>query len=119
MKNINNYSKENKIYINKEKTTLMTGEGFRENLVAIKESFFEATNRKPKYKLPEVKPNMNVFSENSGKIKFIWLGHSSLIFNIGGKIILTDPVFSDYASPINLGVKRFQKLSLDLMNYQM
>jgi len=44
------------------------------------------------------------------------LGHSSLLFKIGGQFWLTDPVFSDRASPFSfLGPKRFHKppISID------
>lgn len=101
MKNIRNYSPETKRFINKEKTTLMSGEGFKENIKVLRETFFESSKRKPKNKLPEVKPNLNSFSENTGKLKFIWFGHSTLLLNIGGKTILIDPVFSESASPVS------------------
>ena len=37
----------------------------------------------------------------------IWIGHSTFLINIEGTIVLTDPVFSDRASPVKIaGPKR-------------
>jgi L-ascorbate metabolism protein UlaG (beta-lactamase superfamily) len=41
-------------------------------------------------------------------IKACWFGHSTVILNVNGKIILTDPVFSLRASPFSfMGIKSF------------
>ena len=62
----------------------------------------------PSNKLPEEKINLDIFLENTDRVKFIWLGHSSLLINFEGKVILVDPVFSKYASPLSFVGKRFQ-----------
>ena len=37
----------------------------------------------------------------------IWIGHSTFLINIEGTVVLTDPVFSDRASPVKIaGPKR-------------
>lgn len=36
-----------------------------------------------------------------------WLGHSTFLIKIGGKVILTDPFLSDIASPFFIGPRRF------------
>ena len=37
----------------------------------------------------------------------IWIGHSTFLMNIEGTVVLTDPVFSDRASPVKIaGPKR-------------
>lgn len=46
------------------------------------------------------------------------LGHSTVLLKLGGEYVLTDPVFSDRASPLNwLGPKRFHEppISLDAL----
>lgn len=45
---------------------------------------------------------------NSADDKLVWLGHASFLLQTAGQTLLTDPFFSDYASPFtNLGPKRF------------
>jgi L-ascorbate metabolism protein UlaG (beta-lactamase superfamily) len=62
----------------------------------------------PDRPIETVKFDKIAFVKPSDKVKICWFGHSSLIMNVEGKIILTDPVFSEKASPVSLfGVKRF------------
>lgn len=68
----------------------------------------------PAEKLPELTPDLNMFSKASEALKMIWLGHSSFLINLNGFHILIDPVFSDAASPFSFIVKRFQKPVLEL-----
>ncbi|MBF0238853.1 MAG: MBL fold metallo-hydrolase [SAR324 cluster bacterium] len=49
------------------------------------------------------------------ELKFARLGHSSLLLQLGGKIWLTDPVFSERASPVQwAGPKRFHPVPIAL-----
>jgi L-ascorbate metabolism protein UlaG (beta-lactamase superfamily) len=53
--------------------------------------------------------NKDFFVKNDGELKVSWFGHSTLILNIEGKIVLTDPVLSQKASPVPFaGVKSFE-----------
>ncbi|BBD07519.1 uncharacterized protein DFE_0793 [Desulfovibrio ferrophilus] len=46
--------------------------------------------------------------ESSGDLGVTWLGHSTALIHIEGKLILTDPVFANRVSPLPLlGPKRF------------
>ena len=74
----------------------------------VAEYFQRKTTRVPKTKLPEIKPDFDKFLEASEDAKFIWLGHSTFLVNMGGQTILVDPVFESYASPFPILVKRFQ-----------
>lgn len=59
---------------------------------------FLVTNndRKPDVKLPTQKVDFNqITNTESDELKVTWVGHSSQIINIDGKIILTDPVFEN------------------------
>ncbi len=71
--------------------------------------FFSSNGTKPKKKLPEVKPDVKEFLKPTSSLKVIWFGHSSLLLNIDGKIILVDPIFSSAVSPIKVFARRFQK----------
>jgi len=52
------------------------------------------------------------------KDKFIWYGHSTVLFRVSGKNILVDPMFGPDASPIGpLRTPRFSKNSLDLIDH--
>src|SRR3546814_16742052 len=50
---------------------------------------------------------MNV---QSGEMKAVWVGHATVLVQAGGLNILTDPIWSDYASPfLPLGPERVTK----------
>jgi len=81
----------------------------------LKEWFSMRDAAEPADKLPEQMPDLAEFVEPAEKTKLIWLGHSTFLLNIDGVIVLVDPVFSDYASPLSFAAQRFQAsvLSLD------
>lgn len=47
-------------------------------------------------------------SHEDSILKITWFGHSSVLMKIGDKVILTDPVFSPYASPLPFTNKSFK-----------
>ena len=76
---------------------------------------FNSNQGDPETPLPVVNnPNLTDFKNNKTGLKFIWLGHWTVLMSIDGKTILVDPVFSDYASPIPIAAKRFQESALTL-----
>lgn len=49
--------------------------------------------------------------------KFVWYGHSTVLFRISGKNILIDPMFGPDASPIGpIRTRRFSENSLNLID---
>ena len=53
-------------------------------------------DRKPDVELPAQKVDFEqIINAKSDELKVTWVGHSSQIINIDGKIILTDPVFEN------------------------
>jgi len=58
----------------------------------------KSSRRLPSSTFPVVKPDFAKLSKM--KDGFIWFGHSSFLLRLGGKNIMVDPVFSNYASPI-------------------
>ncbi len=70
---------------------------------------------RPNYRLPEVIPNLKEFASYKEGIHYIWFGHSTILVNFDGVIILFDPVFSRYASPFSVPVaERFQPSIINL-----
>ena len=46
--------------------------------------------------------------ENKDRMSFTWIGHASVLIQLDGKNILTDPIWSERCSPISfIGPKRF------------
>lgn len=68
-------------------------------------------NREPKSPLQTVSFDKEAFLKADSGITYTWFGHSSVLLNINGKIILTDPVFSEKASPVWFGAKRFNYIN--------
>lgn len=106
-----NYSSESGRYIN-TKPNRPYKFGFCDTLSVAYKFLFETGARSPQALLPEVKPDLASFLVPGQKVKFVWFGHSTLLLNIDGRIVLLDPVFSGHASPFSWMVKRFQPAAL-------
>jgi hypothetical protein len=65
--------------------------------------------RVPDQTLPTVNLTKDSFSTPPASgLRITWLGHSSVLFEIDGYVVLFDPVFSNRVSPLPiLGPKRF------------
>jgi L-ascorbate metabolism protein UlaG (beta-lactamase superfamily) len=60
--------------------------------------------------------DLESFSEKDAD-KFVWYGHSTVLFRISGMNILVDPMFGQDASPIGpIRTKRFSQNTLDLID---
>ncbi len=74
---------------------------------AAKEQFFGDQMRYPTSQIPSLSVNPATIGKGADT-RVTWLGHSSLLIEVGGRVVLTDPVFSDRASPLSfVGPKRF------------
>ena len=81
----------------------------------LKEFLSGRKNRQPPEPLIIERLDSDQFHD--GKDKFIWYGHSTVLFRVSGKNILVDPMFGPDASPIGpLRTPRFSKNSLDLID---
>ncbi|MHC5074621.1 MAG: MBL fold metallo-hydrolase [Planctomycetota bacterium] len=72
--------------------------------------------RFPVEPLPIVKLSKETFSKplDSG-LRLTWLGHSTVLVEIDGNIVLFDPVFRERASPLSfLGPKRFHPIPVSI-----
>lgn len=80
------------------------------------DSFIKTKGRTPKSPLPIESFNKEEFLAQSDSAKFIWFGHSVVLLNVEGKIILIDPMLGPNASPIApIKTKRFSEHTLDII----
>lgn len=63
----------------------------------------------PEKPLPSVRPDFASFLAGKDSFRYMWLGHSTVLMNLAGTFLMTDPVFSDCVSPIPVMMHRFQK----------
>lgn len=104
-----NYSVESGEFINLPSTMTKSKEmSFTETLSVMKKIFLDKATRAPQVKLPEVKPDLTEFLIKSDFVKFVWLGHSSILMNLDNRTILIDPVLGKSASPFDFLIARFQ-----------
>jgi N-acyl-phosphatidylethanolamine-hydrolysing phospholipase D len=58
--------------------------------------------------LPVIKPDPIVFDPPPAKMMYTWIGHATGLLQFDGISVLTDPLFSERASPVSFaGPKRF------------
>lgn len=81
---------------------------FSEHVHMFWQFFFADNDRVPNKELPQQKVNVTeMFSNTSSGLKVSWLGHSSLLINMDGQTIITDPIFERKVSL--MGPTRFNK----------
>jgi N-acyl-phosphatidylethanolamine-hydrolysing phospholipase D len=98
-----------------------TPEGFRNNYVESVAKPFSALLRwkmdqardhlppPPRETIPVVAPELARLKANSTQASVTWIGHASTLVQCGSLNVLTDPIFSDRASPLAFaGPKRAQ-----------
>jgi L-ascorbate metabolism protein UlaG (beta-lactamase superfamily) len=80
------------------------------------EFFFGGRGRVPRAPLPLERPHETWQKPVSASgLRVTWLGHSTVLLEIDGVRILTDPVFGDRASPVSFaGPKRFHPVPAKL-----
>ena len=107
---------------------LWTGEGFCNQhpvlpglrdpgalMPSMKDFLFGGERRTPQAPLPSVDPRAAWHRPSASGLRATWLGHSTVLLEIDGHRVLTDPVWAQRASPFRLvGPKRFQPVPLSL-----
>ena len=85
------------------------------SLAIMSDFFFGGKKRVPQGPLPVESPLAAWATPVSSGLRVTWFGHSTLLLEIDGVRILTDPVFGDYASPVSFaGRKRFHPVPATL-----
>ncbi|MFC2104533.1 MBL fold metallo-hydrolase [Bacteroidota bacterium] len=90
---------------NIEKTRMMTAEISRGKI--IKKFIKGVENDRPDEPIESVEFDSADFLKNNSGITYTWFGHSSVLLNLKGKIIIIDPVFTKAASPVSFFNKSF------------
>jgi L-ascorbate metabolism protein UlaG (beta-lactamase superfamily) len=107
---------------------LWSGDGFRNihpvieglrdptaKMPTVSEFLCGGERRMPKFKLPAVNPYEAWLKKPDSGLRATWLGHSTVLLEIEGYRVLTDPVWGPRASPSRLiGPKRFQPVPIAL-----
>lgn len=76
---------------------------------------FGGRSRRPKIVIPVENPVETLAAPPPSGLRLTWLGHSTLVIEIGGVRVLTDPVFGPRASPVSFaGPKRFHPVPLPI-----
>lgn len=84
-------------------------------LPTLGEFFFGRQARVPAGPLPMVDPRPRWASAPSGAWRATWLGHSTVLLELGGARLLTDPVWAERASPLAFaGPRRFQPVPVSV-----
>ncbi len=74
----------------------------------LRNQFFYDEVRVPSTPIPVVPVSLEQMElRDEDSLRAFWIGHASVYVEIDGYRVLTDPVFSDYASPFDIGPKRF------------
>lgn len=71
--------------------------------------------RAPRSALPVLDPRQDWQQAPTSTLRITWLGHSTLLLELDGITILTDPVFGDRASPVSFaGPKRYHPVPVPI-----
>ncbi|MFC2151622.1 MBL fold metallo-hydrolase [Bacteroidota bacterium] len=90
---------------NLEPTKMMTGTESRGKV--IKKFIKGVENGRPDEPIESVEFDSVSFMRNNNNITYTWFGHSTVLLNIKGKVIIIDPVFTKAASPVPFFNKSF------------
>ena len=86
-----------------------------EPMPSLKDFLCGGERRVPNSPLPSLNPLDPWMRSPQSGLRATWLGHSTVLLEIGGKRVLTDPVWGPRASPSRfIGPKRFQPVPVSM-----
>jgi L-ascorbate metabolism protein UlaG (beta-lactamase superfamily) len=90
--------------------------GLRGNPLKLLSEYAQGSDdRTPSFDLPLVSPFETWAKKSDSGLRLTWLGHSTVLVEMGGATFLTDPVFGQRASPFRFaGPKRFHATPVTL-----
>ena len=93
-------------FVNLEETPVMNPNS--STFKIMKEFMKKGENREPNSILNTQKFDKAEFLSHSKGVSYAWFGHSTVLLNIDGVIVLCDPFFGERASPVSFaGTKKF------------
>ncbi len=76
---------------------------------------FSRAQREPEVEIPVVRPDPAALAPQGERLRATWLGHSTVLLEVDGHLLITDPVFAERAAPVSFaGPKRFHAPPLAL-----
>ena len=100
-------------FINENGKNVSPGLGMMIDIIP--EWLFGKEIREPGTTLPVNFLNESDFDNNAEELRVVWMGHSSVLIEIDGYRILTDPVWSERCSPSSIyGPKRFHPVPIEI-----
>jgi L-ascorbate metabolism protein UlaG (beta-lactamase superfamily) len=98
------------------RNTARVGPGIKGNPWPVMGEYFFSDNRRvPRGPLPVDDPRSAWVQRADSGFRATWLGHSTVLLEVDGKRVLTDPVFGERASPVSFaGPKRFHRTPVRL-----
>ncbi len=86
-----------------------------ESRPSLTDFIFRGEGRTPAHPLPSLDPRPGWTRPIDTGLRATWLGHSTVLLEIDGVRVLTDPVWGQRASPFSfMGPKRFQPVPVDI-----
>ncbi len=71
--------------------------------------------RRPSLPIPVHPPDPATLRAEGQRLRATWLGHSTVLLEIDGHLLITDPAFGPRAAPVSwAGPRRFQEVPLDI-----
>ncbi|MEK2690807.1 MBL fold metallo-hydrolase [Bdellovibrio sp. GT3] len=112
------FDREKGIFVNRRANILDEMRKRTMNFATIKEFLLGGDkDRIPKQRLPEVAPDFAEFLKSNNDLKLMWFGHSTILLNFEGKVVLIDPVLSTGTGPLGFMMKRFQDPVVPLSSF--
>ncbi len=100
----------NGVFLNQSLTTMDVG---LSSMPGLLKEFMSGRKKRMPSKLLEIEPLDRKAFEEAGD-KFVWYGHSAVLFRIAGRNVLVDPMMGPDASPIGpMRTRRFSANSLE------
>ena len=85
------------------------------SMATVAELLLPGEGRRPARPLPTIDPRATWAAAPETGLRATWLGHSTVLLEMDGVRVLTDPVWAARASPFSfVGPKRFQPMPVDI-----